>query len=81
MNTGDTVRADPRQLTLNQIWLFQLNSRQLNLDQNCRRQLERVTEMIQCATACEGLTFGINTGFGKLAITQLSLDYRSVLRK
>ncbi len=81
MDAGDIFRAVSRWFTLNQIWLFQLDSRQLEILLNCRRQLEQAAEMTQSATAGEESIYGTKIGFGKLANTQLSLQQRFDLRK
>ena len=81
MNNGNIIRAVPGQLTLDQLQTFYLDSCQIEFDQNCRRQVEQAAEMVQAAASGEDAIYGVNTGFGKLANTRVSLDQTSVLQK
>ena len=81
MNIGKIIRAVPGQLTLDQLQTFYLDSCQIEFDQNCRRQVEQAAEMVQAAASGEDAIYGVNTGFGKLANTRVSLDQTSVLQK
>ncbi len=81
MNTDNIIRLVPGRLTLEQMQSFQSYSCQLELDQNCRREVEQAAEMIRSAAAGEDAIYGVNTGFGKLANTRIQLEQRSVLQK
>ena len=81
MKSDKIIRLVPGQLTLDQMQSFQSGSCQLELDQNCRREVEQAAEMIRSAAAGEDAIYGVNTGFGKLANTRIQLDQRSELQK
>ena len=81
MNADKTMRIVPGQLNLEQLQMFNQEFRQLELDENCRTQVEQGAGVIDSVASGDEPVYGVNTGFGKLANTRIHPNQTSALQK
>ena len=75
------MRIVPGQLNLEQLQMFNQEFRQLELDENCRRQVEQGAGVIDAVASGDEPVYGVNTGFGKLANTRIIPSQTSALQR
>ena len=75
------MRVLPGQLTLQQLETFYRSHSPVELDRQCRTQVELAAATVQRAAAGEVGVYGVNTGFGKLANTRIPPDQTMQLQR
>ncbi len=65
------MRVLPGQLSLQQLEEFYRTPGSIELDRNCRQQVELAAQTVQRAAAGDAAVYGVNTGFGILAHTRI----------
>ena len=75
------MRVLPGQLSLQQLETFYRSHSPVELDRQCRTQVELAAATVQRAAAGEVGVYGVNTGFGKLANTRIPPDQTMQLQR
>lgn len=72
---------NPGSVTLDQLCQFYRNDPEVHLHESCKDRVDAAAKIVQQAAAGDKAVYGINTGFGKLANTQIPAAQTTQLQR
>jgi len=78
---ADLLTLVPGQVTLNELCRVYREPVELALDRNCKTRVDAAEEIVRLAANGDKPVYGINTGFGKLASTQIPAEQTAQLQR